>query len=90
MDCHCYANCDNSYFFVQAYVSLIYFNPIHILCILNFQRSREWFLGANLQWGINDYPKMQLKREMIFTFSDVLGNVRLCFQFEKFVTLDSL
>ncbi|XP_063709117.1 sodium channel protein Nach [Culicoides brevitarsis] len=57
IDCHCYANCDNSHFFVQAY------------------RSREWFLGANLQWGINDYPKMQLKREMIFTFSDVLVGI---------------
>uniref|UniRef100_A0A336L920 CSON005659 protein n=1 Tax=Culicoides sonorensis TaxID=179676 RepID=A0A336L920_CULSO len=57
IDCDCYANCDNSYFFVQAY------------------RSREWFLGANLQWGINDYPKMQLKREMIFTFSDVLVGI---------------
>lgn len=38
-----------------------------------FQRSRVWFLGANLQWGIIDYPKLQLKRELIFGLSDVLG-----------------
>jgi hypothetical protein len=41
----------------------------------NFQRSRVWFLGANLQWGINDYPKMQLKRDVIFGFTDVLGSI---------------
>lgn len=39
------------------------------------QRSRVWFLGANLQWGINDYPKMQLKRDLIFGFTDLLGKV---------------
>lgn len=36
-------------------------------------RSRVWFLGANLQWGIIDYPKLQLKRELLFGLSDVLG-----------------
>ncbi|KNC33395.1 hypothetical protein FF38_09873, partial [Lucilia cuprina] len=36
-------------------------------------RSRVWFLGANLQWGIIDYPKMQLRRDVIFSFADVLG-----------------
>ncbi|XP_023297397.2 sodium channel protein Nach isoform X1 [Lucilia cuprina] len=35
-------------------------------------RSRVWFLGANLQWGIIDYPKMQLRRDVIFSFADVL------------------
>lgn len=40
---------------------------------ITFQRSRVWFLGANLQWGIIDYPKLQLKRELIFGLSDVLG-----------------
>ncbi|XP_055609428.1 uncharacterized protein LOC129756544 [Uranotaenia lowii] len=34
-------------------------------------RSREWFLGANLQWGLTDYPKMQLNRDIIFGLSDV-------------------
>uniref|UniRef100_A0A1I8PIK6 Sodium channel protein Nach n=1 Tax=Stomoxys calcitrans TaxID=35570 RepID=A0A1I8PIK6_STOCA len=35
-------------------------------------RSRVWFLGANLQWGIIDYPKMQLRRDVLFSFADVL------------------
>ncbi|XP_017477284.1 PREDICTED: sodium channel protein Nach, partial [Rhagoletis zephyria] len=35
-------------------------------------RSRLWFLGANLQWGIIDYPKMQLRRDVLFSFADVL------------------
>ncbi|KAL5273579.1 hypothetical protein ACFFRR_000373 [Megaselia abdita] len=35
-------------------------------------RSRVWFLGANLQWGIIDYPKMQLRRNVLFSFADVL------------------
>ncbi|XP_054737920.1 sodium channel protein Nach [Anastrepha obliqua] len=35
-------------------------------------RSRIWFLGANLQWGIIDYPKMQLRRDVLFSFADVL------------------
>ncbi|CRL03774.1 CLUMA_CG016550, isoform A [Clunio marinus] len=35
-------------------------------------RSRIWFLGANFQWGIIDYPKLQLKRELLFGISDVL------------------
>lgn len=37
------------------------------------QRSRVWFLGANLQWGINDYPKLQLRRNVLFRFEDLLG-----------------
>jgi hypothetical protein len=36
-------------------------------------RSRVWFLGANFQFGIIDYPKMQLKRNLLFGFTDVLG-----------------
>nr|NP_001286700.1 pickpocket 9, isoform B [Drosophila melanogaster]AHN56495.1 pickpocket 9, isoform B [Drosophila melanogaster] len=35
-------------------------------------RSRVWFLGANLQWGILEHPKMQLRREVLFSFADVL------------------
>lgn len=35
-------------------------------------RSRVWFLGANLQWGIINYPKMQLRRDVLFSFADVL------------------
>ncbi|GAB0087900.1 uncharacterized protein DMENIID0001_022620 [Sergentomyia squamirostris] len=35
-------------------------------------KSRVWFLGANLQWGITDYPKMQLIRDVLFRFTDLL------------------
>ncbi|XP_059610139.1 pickpocket protein 11 [Phlebotomus argentipes] len=35
-------------------------------------KSRVWFLGANLQWGISDYPKMQLIRDVLFRFTDLL------------------
>ncbi|XP_017786457.1 PREDICTED: pickpocket protein 28-like [Nicrophorus vespilloides] len=39
--------------------------------IENFE-SREWFLGSNLQWGLKEYPRMRLKRDVIFGFTDVL------------------
>lgn len=35
--------------------------------------AREWFLGSNLQWGLKEYPRMRLKRDVIFGFADVLG-----------------
>ncbi|XP_044317833.1 sodium channel protein Nach isoform X2 [Drosophila rhopaloa] len=56
INCNCLANCDDSNFFVQSH------------------RSRVWFLGANLQWGIGGggYPKMQLRRDVLFSFADVL------------------
>jgi hypothetical protein len=34
-----------------------------------------WFLGANFQWGIIDYPRIQLKRDLLFGISDVLGEL---------------
>ncbi|KAK9890626.1 hypothetical protein WA026_011987 [Henosepilachna vigintioctopunctata] len=34
--------------------------------------TREWFLGSNLQWGLKDYPKMRLKRDVIFGFTELL------------------
>lgn len=39
------------------------------------KRSRIWFLGANFQWGIIDYPRIQLKRELLFGIADVLGEL---------------
>lgn len=79
--CKCETNCDDSHFFVQAFVSynwwLLLERMVNIfidlnLRFINFQRSRAWFLGANLQWGMIDYPKMQLKRDVLFSFTDVL------------------
>lgn len=32
----------------------------------------EWFLGSNLLWGLKDYPKMRLKRDVIYGFTDLL------------------
>ncbi|KAJ3643261.1 hypothetical protein Zmor_025985 [Zophobas morio] len=34
--------------------------------------TRAWFLGSNLQWGLKEYPKMRLRRDIIFGFSDLL------------------
>lgn len=34
--------------------------------------TRQWFLGSNLQWGLKEYPRMRLKRDVLFGFSDVL------------------
>lgn len=34
--------------------------------------TREWFLGSNLQWGLKEYPRMRLKRDVLFSFADVL------------------
>lgn len=36
--------------------------------------TREWFLGSNLQWGLKEYPRMRLKRDVLFGFADLLGN----------------
>lgn len=35
------------------------------------------FLGTNLKWGLLKYPKMRLKRTILFGFTDVLGNFYL-------------
>ncbi|KAF5278353.1 hypothetical protein FQA39_LY05842 [Lamprigera yunnana] len=40
--------------------------------VVEEQDSKEWFLGSNLQWGLKEYPKMRLRRDVIFRFTDVL------------------
>ncbi|XP_044264094.1 acid-sensing ion channel 5-like [Tribolium madens] len=40
--------------------------------IIEDMDTREWFLGSNLQWGLKEYPKMRLRRDIIFGFSDLL------------------
>ncbi|GJQ80381.1 hypothetical protein Trydic_g12243 [Trypoxylus dichotomus] len=37
--------------------------------------TRQWFLGSNLQWGLKEYPRMRLKRDVIFGFSNVLVSI---------------
>ncbi|XP_037941476.1 uncharacterized protein LOC119674410 [Teleopsis dalmanni] len=46
-------------------------------------RSRVWFLGANLQWGIIDYPKMQLRRDVLFSFADMGVVLRLAICYDE-------
>lgn len=45
--------------------------------------TRPWFLGSNLQWGLKEYPKMRLRRDVIFGFSDLLGKRKLKLKFIK-------
>lgn len=34
---------------------------------------RLWFLGSSCQFGLKACPRMRLKRDLIFGFTDVLG-----------------
>lgn len=45
--------------------------------------TRPWFLGSNLQWGLKEYPKMRLRRDVIFGFSDLLGKQKPKLKFIK-------
>lgn len=52
--------------------------------VIEHKDSREWFLGSNLQWGLKEYPRMRLKRDVLFGFADVLGKtVCDCVLFHK-------
>lgn len=42
--------------------------------IVDDSDSRNWFLGSSLQYGIRDFPEMRFKRNVIFGFTDLLGN----------------
>lgn len=35
--------------------------------------SSASFIGTNLNWGLKECPKMRLKRDVVFGFSDLLG-----------------
>ncbi|CAH1713474.1 unnamed protein product [Aphis gossypii] len=35
----------------------------------------EWILGTNLKWGLIKYPRMRLKRNILFGFTDVLVSI---------------
>lgn len=45
---------------------------------------RLWFLGSNCQFGLKTCPRMRLKRDLIFGFTDVLGLMMISyFQVKK-------
>ncbi|KAF5307901.1 hypothetical protein FQR65_LT06468 [Abscondita terminalis] len=51
--------------------------PCHLNCddvnyVIDDYRTRNWFLGSNLEWGLKEHPKMRLRRDVIFRFTDVL------------------
>lgn len=48
-------------------------NCDYVKYVIEVSDAREWFLGSNLQWGLKDYPRMRLKRDILFGFTDVLG-----------------
>lgn len=37
--------------------------------------TQDWFLSTEFKWGIKHYSNMRLKRDIIFGFSDLLGNI---------------
>ncbi|KAK3932274.1 Pickpocket protein 11 [Frankliniella fusca] len=43
--------------------------------IIENDHTMPWFLGTNLKWGMTKYPRMRLKRDVIFGFIDVLVSV---------------
>ncbi|KAL3268373.1 hypothetical protein HHI36_007489 [Cryptolaemus montrouzieri] len=47
-------------------------NCDEVVYYVNDLDTREWFLGSNLQWGLKDYPKMRLRRDVIFGFTELL------------------
>ncbi|XP_031349918.1 pickpocket protein 11-like isoform X2 [Photinus pyralis] len=49
-----------------------YSNCDEVNYVIEDKDTREWFLGSNLQWGLKEYPRMRLRRDVIFRFTDVL------------------
>nr|XP_023029075.1 sodium channel protein Nach-like [Leptinotarsa decemlineata] len=47
-------------------------NCDEVIFVVEDTDTREWFLGSNLQWGLKEYPNMRLRRDVIFSFSDLL------------------
>ncbi|XP_044729277.1 sodium channel protein Nach-like [Chrysoperla carnea] len=47
-------------------------NCDYVKYVIEVADAREWFLGSNLQWGLKYYPRMRLKRDILFGFTDVL------------------
>uniref|UniRef100_A0A6P7FJR7 Sodium channel protein Nach-like isoform X1 n=1 Tax=Diabrotica virgifera virgifera TaxID=50390 RepID=A0A6P7FJR7_DIAVI len=68
---HCLAKHKEKLIFLKEQCSCIA-NCEEAVYVVEFLDEREWFLGSNLQWGMVEYPKMRLKRDVIFGFSDLL------------------
>ncbi|KAE9544872.1 hypothetical protein AGLY_000415 [Aphis glycines] len=43
--------------------------------IVEGDNTIQWFLGTNLKWGLIKYPRMRLKRNVLFGFTDVLVSI---------------
>ncbi|XP_050540284.1 pickpocket protein 11-like [Daktulosphaira vitifoliae] len=43
--------------------------------IVEGENTIQWFLGTNLKWGLIKFPKMRLKRNLLFGFTDVLVSI---------------
>ncbi|XP_050438903.1 pickpocket protein 11-like [Adelges cooleyi] len=43
--------------------------------IVEGENTIQWFLGTNLKWGLIKFPKMRLKRNLLFGLTDVLVSI---------------
>ncbi|XP_024084076.1 sodium channel protein Nach-like isoform X2 [Cimex lectularius] len=43
--------------------------------LVDTDNTMSWNLGTNLKWGLTKYPKMRLKRDVIFGWSDLLVSI---------------
>ncbi|XP_056637722.1 sodium channel protein Nach [Diorhabda sublineata] len=68
---HCLAKYTERLIFLKRECSCVA-NCEETVYIVDFTDEREWFLGSNLQWGMIEYPKMRLRRDVIFGFTDLL------------------
>ncbi|XP_022190500.2 LOW QUALITY PROTEIN: sodium channel protein Nach-like [Nilaparvata lugens] len=46
-----------------------------IMYAVESETTMEWFLGTNLKWGLVKYPRLRLKRDIIFGFTDLLVSI---------------
>jgi hypothetical protein len=51
----------------------IFSSPLHVVFMEMFVFSLRLEIGTGLQYGIEKYPRMRLKRDVIFGFADLWG-----------------
>ncbi|XP_065206755.1 sodium channel protein Nach-like [Planococcus citri] len=54
--------------------------PCHLPCeytiyVVETEENMEWPFGTYIKWSLSKYPRMRLKRDILFGFSDVLVSV---------------